>query len=371
VAEVNDNSTPFDNLSPSEPEPVPSPPSSRGAWARLAILAIIVLSLLGGMGGFYYWQRAKWRWEKIPQRDKMAQVPKEWPVEKLAERLQETGKVRDASAFLEAADELRIKTIRPGGYLLPPEADPRDLARLFAGEPQLLKITFPEGWTASQMARRLAANGFSGAAQLRQLAYPPGQAISPLEGRLFPDTYFLSPKASGKELVTHLKASFAEVAKALPQPFPSVRGKPLTLDELVILASLVEREAATPDERPLIAGVLLNRLNKGMRLQCDATVQYARRRAVESGALSEENDGQKARLLFRDLEIASPYNTYQIAGLPPGAICNPGKDSLKSSARPEKSPYFFYVMSPKLGRHRFATTFEQHRHNIALAKQER
>ncbi len=125
-----------------------------------------------------------------------------------------------------------------------------------------------------------------------------------------------------------------------------------------------------PDERPLIAGVLLNRLNINMRLQCDATVQYARRRAEEIGQL-EAGEGHKARLLFDDLKINSLYNTYQNAGLPPGPICNPGEDSLKAAARPEASPYFFYVMSPKLGRHRFAKTFDEHKHNIALAKLEK
>lgn len=345
------------------------------AWGKIALLALVVFLLLGGMGGFFWWQRQKWRWEKIPMPEKVAQVPKEWPVGKLAERLTETGKVRDSEAFLEAAKESKLQTIRPGGYLLPAEAGPRDLAALFAGGPQLVKITFPEGWTVGQMARRLTTNGFVSGAELKALAYPPGSAVSPLEGRLFPDTYYLSPKAPAREVAARLQSRSQEIITDLPKPFPTVKGKPLAIAQIVTLASLVERETDVPDERPLIAGVLLNRLNIGMRLQCDATVQYARRRAVESGVLPATEpggkDGQKARLLYRDLEIASPYNTYQRAGLPPGPICNPGQAALKAAARPEKSPYLFYVMSPKLGRHRFAKTFAEHKHNIALARQER
>lgn len=336
------------------------------SWGKVALVGLIVVLLLGSMGGFVYWRNWKWRWEKIPLSEPMARVPSEWPVEKLAERLQESGKVRDAGAFLEAAREAKLKTIKPGGYMLPKEAGPRDLAQLFAGDPQLLKITFPEGWTASQMARRLAKAGFSDAATFQRLSY--AGPISPWEGKLFPDTYYLSPKATGQKLLLHLSERWNEIIKELPKPFPKVKGKELSLAELVTLASLVEREAAVPDERPLIAGVLLNRLNKGMRLQVDASVQYARRRAEESGQLAE---GHKARLLFRDLTINSPYNTYKIDGLPPGPICNPGQDSLKAAARPEPSSYFFYVMSPKLGRHRFAKTFEEHKRNNALAKLEK
>ena len=337
------------------------------SWGKVALVGLIVALLLGGMGGFVYWRNWKWRWEKIPMSETMARVPTEWPVERLATRLQESGKVRDATAFLEAAREAKVQTIKPGGYLLPKEAGPRDLARLFAEEPPLLKITFPEGWTASQMARRLDKAGFAGAGEFQQLSYAQ-TPVSAWEGKLFPDTYYLPHEASGKKLLSHLNERFTEVTKELPRPFPKVKGKELSLSELVIVASLVEREAAVPDERPLIAGVLLNRLNKGMRLQVDASVQYARRRAEEVGQLAQ---GHKARLLFRDLEINSPYNTYKIAGLPPGPICNPGADSLKAAAQPEPSPYFFYVMSPKLGRHRFAKTFDEHRRNIALAKLEK
>ncbi|HEX8835201.1 MAG TPA: endolytic transglycosylase MltG, partial [Abditibacteriaceae bacterium] len=224
------------------------------------------------------------------------------------------------------------------------------------------------GWTAAQMARRLEANKFTAANEFYQAAYPVGALVSPWEGRLFPDTYLLPQRGTAKQLLAHLTERFNEVAEGLPKEGPVAgKGKRLTTQEIVVLASLVERETSINEERPLVAGVLLNRLRKGMRLQCDASVQYARQRAAESGLLEE---GHKERLLFRDLEIDSPFNTYRNAGLPPGPICNPGKASLLAAAMPKSSPYFFYVMSPKLNRHRFAVTFDEHRRNIRLAKSE-
>ncbi len=193
------------------------------SWGKIALLGLVVALILGSMGGFVYWRHWTWRWEKIPMSETMARVPTEWPVDKLAARLSETGKVRDVEAFLQVARELKLQTIKAGGYMLPKEAGPRDLAALFARDPELLKITFPEGWTASQMARRLDKEGFSDAATFNRLSY--GQTpISPWEGKLFPDTYYLSPKAPGKKLMERLHERFDEVTKELPRPFPKVKG---------------------------------------------------------------------------------------------------------------------------------------------------
>jgi UPF0755 protein len=263
-----------------------------------------------------------------------------------------------------------MKVVVPGGYLLPDKAGPLELAKIFSQPPALVKVTFPEGWTADRMANRLKAERFDAADEFKRLAYPAKTVVSPWEGRLFPDTYYLPHKGKASEIVTRLQKRYQEVVAQLPRPYPEGFNKArLNLNELTTLASLVERETDVPEERPLIAGVLLNRLRIHMRLQCDASVQYARQRAASTGQLQV---GHKERLLFRDIREVdkSPYNTYKIAGLPPGPICNPGEASLKAAARPRASEYLFYVMSPKLGRHRFARTFEEHKHNIRLAKME-
>jgi UPF0755 protein len=334
---------------------------------------IIVLGLAvvaGGIGGGLWYKREmehRWKWERIPMTEKMARVPEAWPVDRLAARMQESKKIRDAATFEEAATQVGLTKILPGGYDLPPTAGPLDLAKIFKDGPDYIKVTFPEGFTANQVAARLVRHGFNGGTELKSLAYP-ATGFSRLEGRLFPDTYLMPVKGNGKNIAGRMQERFLQVTNALPRPFPQVNGKPLTLSQVVVLASLVEREAASAQEMPQVAGVLLNRLRKPMRLQVDATVQYARVLAAMQGAPDE---GHKERLLYSDLEIQSPYNTYQHDGLPPAPICNPGEAALKAAARPASSDYLFYVMSPKLKRHRFAKTFGEHQHNIALARQER
>jgi UPF0755 protein len=129
-----------------------------------------------------------------------------------------------------------------------------------------------------------------------------------------------------------------------------------SLAEIVNVAAMVEREAEVDADRPKIAGVIYNRLARGMKLQIDATVQYAR--------------GQHtSRLLYRDLEIDSPFNTYKVNGLPPGPICCPGLPSIEAAIHPEKSDYLYYVGRPKEA-HLFARTYAEHLHNIALVRQE-
>lgn len=339
-------------------------------WAGLAVFLVLVAA---GAGFAWKWQSDREyqrKWGEIVVPERVARVLAPTDAASLGKLLQRAGKVRDAAAFAEAAQEIHLREVKAGGYLLPPKAGPRALAKAFANGPTLKKITFPEGWTAGKMASRLQREGFSGAAEFRAAAYPAGK-VSPLEGRLFPDTYYLPTKGRAAALMQPMQERFREVIKGMPQAklLPVAQGgKRLSESEVITLASLVERETSVPSERALVAGVLLRRLRIGMRLQCDASVQYARERAVASGALPQ---GHKERLLFRDLKIDSPYNTYQNGGLPPGPICNPGKDALHAAAAPQNTDKLFYVMSPKLGRHLFAKTFSEHNRNIRLVKAER
>jgi UPF0755 protein len=332
---------------------------------------LLLLTAIIGAAGMWQMKRAREyrrKWEPIVMPETIARVPADWSAQTLAQRLKKSGKVRDAEIFLEAAQQVGLTRVAEGGYTLPAKAGPVDLAKVFKQPPTLMKVTFPEGWTAAKMAQRLKANDFKAADEFKRLAYPANSAVSPWEGRLFPDTYLLPHKGNGRQLLSRMNDRFKEVTATLPKTFPkATENKALSMAEVVTLASLVERETRVDAERPLIAGVLLNRLRIGMRLQCDASVQYARERAQASGTLKI---GHKERLLYRDLEIESPYNTYRNAGLPPGPICNPGKAALQAAVAPRASEYLFYVMSPKLKRHRFAKTFDEHRRNIALAKAE-
>lgn len=332
----------------------------------IAGLLMVLVLLAGG----FLWQREverRWRWEAIPMPENLARVPEEWTAKTLAARLEKTKKIRDAQTFEIAAEQAGLKTIRPGGYALPEIAGPARLAEVFVKGPTHLKVTFPEGFTAHQMAKRLEENGFSAASQLRAIAYPAGQESSPSEGKWFPDTYWLALDSTAPQIAQRLESRYEEIAEELPNPFPlGYQGKRLNLEEVTVLASLIERETDVPEERPLIAGVLLNRLRIRMRLQCDASVQYAlQKEAIARG------DNTHQIVLRRDYKLPSPYNTYLHYGLPPGAICNPGLASLQAAAQPQETEYLFYVWSPKLKRHRFAKTFAEHRRNIALANAEK
>ncbi len=335
----------------------------RSKWPLLLVLLV----LLGGAGagGYSWWKRQEearrvYRFGPIEMRERVARVPEEWDVDMLAGRLQKTGKINDATAFEEVASQVGLRKVAVGAYALPERATPLELARIFKAGPNSARVTFPEGFTGWQMAARLKATGFQNADAFQQLVYPPGKA-SPFEGTLFPKTYDLPFAAPAKTLVARLQTQFNDTLKSLPRPFPKVKNKALSTREIVTLASLVEREALS-SERALVAGVILNRLNRPMRLQIDASLQYAR---LQSG------QGHKKRLLNADYKVKSPYNTYLNDGLPPGPICNPGEAALEAAARPAKTDALYYVYSPFLKRHRFARTYSDHLKNVRLAARER
>jgi UPF0755 protein len=221
-----------------------------------------------------------------------------------------------------------------------------------------------EGWRREEIAAAAPAAGlpFSAdeflaatvsAAGLPLAADLPAGAS--LEGYLFPDTYRLSPEATAADLARAMVENFnRRVDESLRSGF-SAHG--LTLHQAVTLASVVEREAAVPDERPLIASVFLNRLAAGMLLEADPTIQFA---------LGLQPDGAwwKSPLSLEDLAVDSPYNTYRVSGLPPGPIAAPGLSSLQAVASPAETSYlYFRAMCDGSGRHSFAATFEGHLQN--------
>ncbi len=214
---------------------------------------------------------------------------------------------------------------------------------LRTAKPVQHKLTIPEGLTAIQIARLLT--------KAESLT---GDAAPPPEGAVLPQTYAYDYGATRASVIE--RASTA-MQRALAQAWATRMDKlPLsTPAELETVASLVERETARPEERPHIAGVLYNRLRKGMRLQSDPTVAYA----VSNGAGNPDHPLTRA-----DLEVASPYNTYRIAGLPPGPIASPGVASLAAAAQPEATDDLYFV-ADGTGGHAFARTLEEHQKNVA------
>jgi UPF0755 protein len=167
-----------------------------------------------------------------------------------------------------------------------------------------------------------------------------------LEGFLLPGTYSFSPKAKPVEVLTKILDAFDEAYT--PEMYTEAASQGRTVREIVIIASMIERETAAKNEKPMVASVINNRISKGMKLQIDATIQYI---------LPEP----KERLTIADTQINSPYNTYVVEGLPAGPICNPSIGTIKAVLDPDHSNYLYYVLDKSLdGHHNFSETYEEH-----------
>lgn len=245
------------------------------------------------------------------------------------------------------------RDLREGEYRLSPAMGLLQIVDTIArGDVVLHTITVPEGFTAQEIADLLARAGLGERARLAAIVRAGARTldveflsllpVASLEGYLFPDTYRIPRHLSEREVIRLFVERFAEVA--LPQWRAHGGGRPL--HEIVTMASLVEREARVPAERPLIAGVLYSRLRKGWPLEVDATVLYALGR-------------HKPVITFQDLKVDSPYNTYLHVGLPPGPIANPGLAAIDAALRPAFTGYLFYVARAD-GSHVFSRTLAEH-----------
>lgn len=229
------------------------------------------------------------------------------------------------------------------------------LMALRRGKPRLAQVTIPPGLMAHEVAARLEKLGLVDAHRFMSLVENPPDELrkpwlpqgKPLEGFLFPETYYLPPLRPGKDEAYLIKVMLREFEREFVKPhWETLKSQGTSIYDVVMLASMVELEAKVDDERPIIAGVLLNRLRLHMPLQCDATIFYAIKR-------------RKRRITYSDLQIDSPYNTYKHKGLPPTPVCNPGLKSLQAALKPADVDYLFYVARGD-GRHNFSRTYEEH-----------
>lgn len=288
------------------------------------------------------------------------------PAREAGRRLRAAGMIRSAFAFRVAAawgDGWR--QVRAGDYALRRSMSALEILRTFERGRVIEEwITVPEGFALWQVAGLLEAKGLGWGEDFLGAARSPGEFAtdSPLptdslEGYLFPDTYKVGRDAKApRTLVRMMLARFDEVVW---RGLLGGQAPGSSLHDVITLASLVEGEARLDAERALIAGVLSNRLKRGMMLQCDATVQYA---------LGPGN--HKERLTYADLTIASPYNTYLHPGLPPGPINSPGRTSIEAVLHPADVPYLFYVARPD-GSHVFSRTAAEHERAVARVRAQR
>ena len=325
---------------------------------RLILLLVALAATAAAVAGFYY-ARVDERFQGFEGTEQFVEITPGTGSRAIGRALAAAGVVRDESTFRMAVYLTgTARELKAGEYRFAGPASPKEIARTLArGAVYLRPVTFPEGLTVKEMARVFESRGLGTAKGFLQAASNPApihgldRAAKDLEGYLFPETYNLARRAEAATLVGLMAARFLAVFDDALRAETEAQGR--SVRDVITLASLVEKETARPEERPIVAAVYLNRLRIGMGLQCDPTVIYALERAGKySGNLTRQ-----------DLRFDSPYNTYRYAGLPPGPIAAPGKASIEAVLRPAKVDYLYFV-SRNDGSHVFATTLAEHNRNV-------
>ncbi|HEV8355401.1 MAG TPA: endolytic transglycosylase MltG [Gemmatimonadales bacterium] len=296
-------------------------------------------------------------------------IPPGAPVRSVAESLAAHGVIGSPGWFRFLARAGRFdRRIRSGAYELPRGVGALSALRLLAsGRPVLVRFTVPEGTSLRDIAGlaaeslRIEPDSFLAAARdtalLREFGVP--APATSFEGFLQPETYLLSPRLPARAVVREMARTFRR--RWDPAWDAAAEAQGLDRFAVVTLASIIEGEARTAEDRPLIAAVYRNRLRRGMPLQADPTVQYA---------LELARGERKPRLYEKDYALQSPYNTYLHPGLPPGPVGAPGRASIEAVLAPAVVPFLYFVAGPD-GRHTFSRTYEEHLRAVRKARRER
>src|ERR1700759_3346118 len=335
-----------------EPEQVPPPPK-RSERARNpfvivgnAIITIVLVLMIGG-GAAYVYGKQKLEAPGPLQEDKVVNIPARAGMTDIADILQREGVIdNNRWAFIGSVFALKARSeLKPGEYSFQKNASLRDvIGTMVEGKVVQHAVTIPEGLTSEQIVARLSDNDIF-AGTVREV---------PRDGTLLPETYKLPRGPTRDQVIARMQQAQKRVlAEIWERRSPDIPIK--TPEQLVTLASLVEKETGQPDERSRVAAVFVNRLRQKIKLQSDPTIIY--------GLVGGK--GTLGRPIKRS-EIAqpSPYNTYVVEGLPPGPIANPGRASLEATANPARTRDLFFV-ADGTGGHAFTETYDQHQKNVA------
>jgi UPF0755 protein len=326
---------------------------------RVILPGFIVVALAAAAAAYVVRERVQEPFKAYAGDEQFVDVPRGTRSQGIGRALVEAGVVRDALTFRVALWlSGSARQLKAGEYRFDRPMTPREaIDKIAKGDEYLRPITFPEGLTIREMAQTYEGRGFGPAASFADAATNAGLVAdldvdaSDLEGYLFPETYALSRRASPRELASMMVARFRAVAG--PGLVDAARAKGLSVRQFVTLASIVEKEASSAGERPLVAAVYLKRLTMRMPLQSDPTVIYALERAGR----------YKGNLTKEHLAFDSPYNTYRHAGLPPGPIAAPGRSALEAVAKAPDTDFLYFV-SRNDGTHVFARSLAEHNRNV-------
>lgn len=330
----------------------------------LHLAALLLAAGLAGTLGLGGWMH----WALSPVRTASGPAPTSFDVESgarlstVARRLEQRGLIRSALAMRGWARlQARDARLKVGEYELSPTfSTPEILAILASGRVRTHPIVIPEGIRAAEIADRLDAADLADREQFLSLVFDPKSPERfdvegpTLEGYLFPETYRFARGLPAETIVRAMIERFRTVYRELRKETPTT----LSMRELVTLASIVEKETGVPEERPLIAAVFLNRMQRGMRLETDPTVIYG----------IADFDGNLRRTHLED--EANRYNTYRIPGLPPGPIASPGREAILAVLEPAETDYLYFV-SRNDGTHVFSKSYRDHSRAVAQFQKQR
>lgn len=335
---------------------------------------ILIIILVVGAGGAYIY----FGMQPVKASEEAVRITIEpgMGTNSIADALEQHGLIKNALLF---KSYLKLKSegnhFQAGTYDIHPGVDYDEIiAKLNSGDvvkAEMLRFTIPEGYTVKQMAEALSEQGLVKEDTFLQIAKSAAGIDSPLladipdsadlkfrlEGYLFPETYELKKDSTELDIISRMITETESRLHKIPDYEQKLKKSGLSLNEVMTVASLVEREVVVDSERSAVAGVIYNRLDKGMKLEIDATVQFLL-------------DKPKERLMNSDLrKVDSPYNTYLYEGLPPGPIAAPSLKSIEAALAPETSEYLFYVTKKDgSGEHLFAQTYKEHLKNIEKSK---
>jgi len=325
---------------------------------KLLLSFVLIVTSAGVAGGWFY-LRAQQPYRGYEGSEQFVEIPPGASSIAIGERLVAGGVVRDLPTYrLTLWLSGQGRRLKAGEYrfdhaMTPPEV----IGKIARGEVFVVTLTFPEGLTIAEMARIFESHGlgpaaaFVEAAQDASLIHDLDPAARNLEGYLFPETYAVPRKTDAPKLVRLMVGRFGHVFTQELRDAAAARQ--LSVRQAVALASIVEKETAKAEERPLVAAVYVNRLRLRMPLQADPTVIFAiQHTGTYTGNLRRD-----------DLMVDSPYNTYRYPGLPPGPIASPGRASLDAAVHPAESDALYFV-SRNDGSHVFAKTLDEHNRNV-------
>ncbi|MDB5054575.1 MAG: aminodeoxychorismate lyase [Bacilli bacterium] len=354
---------------------------SERSKSRLRKILKVVLIVLGAIvillaaASFFAWRYVSQQLQPTPASDQAVRftIPAGSDSTHIAHILQDKGLIRNPMLFVyylkysKQGDQFKAGTYE----MKPGIAKAQLIDQLNKGnivKQEMLRFTIPEGFTVQQIAVKLSSQNAVTIADFLKIAdtkqtYPCKYAASipedktikhRLEGYLYPDTYEMEKNSTSADIIERMLCEWDSKLNQLPDDWQTqLAARSLTFHELLTLASLIEREVVLDEERPIVAGIIYNRIKQKMPLQIDATIQYL-------------FDKPKDRLFEKDLKLASPYNTYLHAGLPPGPIASPSLASIRAALYPTDTKFLYYV-TKKDGSHGhlFAETLSEHNNNIA------